>query len=175
MFKTNWYVITGGPSSGKTTTIDILKARGYKTVIEHARQYLEIQRFNGHPITEVRSNQNEFQLAILKMQMEAEKKLNPEEIVFLDRAIPDAHAYYHYLGIPEAPEMLEALKNIHYKKVFVLDSLPIVNDEVRLEDESAQKKIHECIIKVYSELSFPMVTVPVMDPEARVDFILNNL
>jgi predicted ATPase len=31
--QTNWYVITGGPSSGKTTTINILTARGYKTTI----------------------------------------------------------------------------------------------------------------------------------------------
>ena len=26
--QTNWYVITGGPSSGKTTTINLLKERG---------------------------------------------------------------------------------------------------------------------------------------------------
>lgn len=175
MKETNWYVITGGPSSGKTTTIDILQARGYKTVIEHARHYLEIQRFNGHPVEEVRSNQKEFQLAILKMQIEAENKLNPQEVVFLDRAIPDAHAYYHYLNIPEAPEMLEALKNVHYKKVFMLDCLPIVQDDVRKEDEEAQKKIQAELVAAYKALPFPMVYVPVMEPYERVEFILNNL
>jgi predicted ATPase len=175
MRETNWYVITGGPGSGKTTTIDILQARGYKTVVEHARQYLEIQRFNGHPVQEVKSHQKEFQLAILKMQIEAEQELNRDEVVFLDRAIPDAHAYYHYLKIPEAPEMLEALKNISYKKVFLLDCLPIVQDGIRNEDTTAQNLIQQELIKVYSELPFPVVRVPVMEAYERVEFILQNL
>lgn len=173
--KTNWYVITGGPSSGKTTTINILTERGYKTVIEHARQYLEIQRLNGNTVEKARSNQQEFQRAILKMQIEAESRLNPEDIVFLDRAIPDAHAYYHYLNIPEAPELLEVLKTLCYKKVFILECLPMVNDNVRSEDEAAQKKIHAAIIETYQSLPCPIVYVPVLEPEKRVDFILKNL
>lgn len=32
--KTNWYVVTGGPSFRKTTTVNLLKERGYKTTIE---------------------------------------------------------------------------------------------------------------------------------------------
>ena len=48
---TNWYVITGGPSSGKTTTVNLLKARGYKTTTEHARHYLDTQRINGKTVT----------------------------------------------------------------------------------------------------------------------------
>lgn len=175
MKETNWYVITGGPGSGKTTTIDILEARGYKTVIEHARQYLQIQQFNGHPVEEVKGHQKEFQLAILKMQIEAEKQLDPEDIVFLDRAIPDGHAYYHYLNIPEAAEMTEALKDISYKKVFMLAPLPIVQDEIRKEDTAAQQKIQEALEKVYAELPFPVVHVPVMEPYERVEFILQNL
>jgi len=31
-----WYVITGGPSSGKTSMVDQLRQRGYRTTIEHA-------------------------------------------------------------------------------------------------------------------------------------------
>ncbi|MES2621531.1 MAG: ATP-binding protein [Bacteroidota bacterium] len=173
--KTNWYVITGGPSSGKTTTINRLRERGYKTVIEHARQYLEIQQFNGHPVQEVRSNQTEFQLAVLTMQIEAESHLNPDDVIFLDRAIPDANAYYHYMNIPAAPQLAEALQTVCYKKVFILDCLPMVNDTVRSEDEAAQKKIHAAIVDVYQALPYPIVRVPVLKPEERVDFILKNL
>ncbi len=171
----NWYVITGGPSSGKTTTVDLLKARGYKTTIEHARHYLDMQRLNGRTVEEVRNHQREFQLAVLKMQIEQEKKLVEEEIVFLDRAIPDAHAYYHYMGLPEDPELAEALQDIYYKKVFILDCLPLVKDYARREDEAAQKKIHATLIDVYTALPFPVVQVPVLPPDERVDFILKNL
>ena len=40
----NWYVIRGGPSSGKTTTVNLLKERGYITTFEHARHYLNTQQ-----------------------------------------------------------------------------------------------------------------------------------
>lgn len=173
--KTNWYVITGGPGSGKTTTIDILKERGYRTVVEHAREYLDIQLLNGKTVEEVRSRHEEFQLAILQMQVEAEKSLSPGEIVFLDRAIPDAHAYYHYLNIPDAPQLKEALKTISYKKIFMMECLPLVKDYARIEDEASQKKIHQWLVNIYQSLPFPLIHVPVLKAEARVDFILNNL
>ena len=51
---TNWYVITGGPCSGKTTTVNMLTAKGYKTTIEHARHYLDTQHRNGKTIEEVK-------------------------------------------------------------------------------------------------------------------------
>ena len=41
MKETNWYVLTGGPGSGKTTTINSINKRGYKTTIEHARHYVD--------------------------------------------------------------------------------------------------------------------------------------
>ena len=63
--QTNWYVITGGPSSGKTTTVNLLNKRGYKTTIEHARHYLDTQLVKGKTVDEIRSNQKEFQSGIL--------------------------------------------------------------------------------------------------------------
>ena len=35
------------------------------------------------------------------MQIEQEKAISPDDIVFLDRAIPDALAYYRFLNLPE--------------------------------------------------------------------------
>lgn len=86
--QTNWYVITGGPSSGKTTTVNLLKARGYKITIEHARHYLDTERLKGRTVEEVRKHQMEFQLGVLNMQIEQEKELSADDVVFLDRAIP---------------------------------------------------------------------------------------
>lgn len=173
--QTNWYVITGGPSSGKTTTVDLLAKRGYKTTIEDARYYLDIQRKNGRTVEEVRKHQKEFQLEVLTLQIEQEKSLSPEEIVFLDRAIPDARAYYRFLGLPEDEKLTQALETVSYKKVFILDCLPLVRDYARREDEAGQKKVHQLLTEVYESLRFPVVHVPVLPPEERVDFILSNL
>jgi predicted ATPase len=162
---TEWYVITGGPSSGKTTTVEILKKRGYKTTIEHARHYIDTQRVTGKTTEEIRANQLAFQRGVLDMQIEQEKSLSPKDTVFLDRALPDALAYYHFLNLPEDKVLQKVLGEASYKKVFILDPLPLQNDYARTENESAQKRIHELLTEVYESLPFPVVHVPVFPPE----------
>ena len=173
--QTNWYVITGGPSSGKTTTVNLLRERGYKTTIEHARHYLDTQRINGKTVEEVRKNQMEFQLGVIEMQIDQENSLDPNDIVFLDRAIPDSLAYYRFLNLPPDKVLLEAMTKVVYKGVFILDRLPLVQDYARTEDEVAQKRIHELLTEVYESLPSPVVHVPVLPPIDRVGFILKKL
>lgn len=172
---TNWYVITGGPSSGKTTTVNILKARGYTTTIEHARHFLDTQRVTGRTVAEIRGNQAAFQRGVLDMQIEQEASLDRQALVFLDRALPDALAYYRFLDLPPDERLMEALASVSYRKVFLLDLLPLVRDYARTEDEAAQKGIHTLIRDVYLELGFPVETVPGMSAEQRVDYILARL
>jgi predicted ATPase len=173
--QTNWYVITGGPSSGKTTTVNILRERGYITTMEHARHFIDTQRLKGKTIEEVRKNQLEFQLGVLDMQIEQENEIALHVQVFLDRAIPDALAYYRFLKLTEDKKLTEALKTVSYKKIFIMDYLPLKNDYARTENVEAQKKIHSLITDVYESLPFPVVHVPVLPAEDRVDFILKNL
>ena len=171
---TPWYVITGGPSSGKTTTVNLLKAKGYTTTIEHARHYIDTQRITGKTTEEIRANQLAFQRGVQEMQIAQEKALSRDDVVFLDRALPDARAYYRFLDLPEDGKLRDALKDSSYRKIFILDPLPLANDYARTEDERAQKKIHALITEVYESLGFPIVHVPVLPPEKRVDFILKN-
>ncbi len=173
--QTNWYVITGGPGSGKTTTVHLLHSRGYATTIEHARHYIDTQRITGKTVDEIRKNQSEFQMKILDMQIEQESWLLPNEIVFLDRALPDALAYYRFLNIPIDKKLENALKEATYKKIFILDFLPLVNDYARIENANAQKEIHRLITEVYESLAFTVIHVPVLSAEERVDYILKNL
>ncbi len=173
--KTNWYVITGGPSSGKTTTVNLLKDRGYTTTIEHARHFIDTQKVTGKTVEEIRNNQLTFQRGILDMQLEQEQSLSHDDVVFLDRAIPDALAYYRFLNLPTDEKLQEAIQTHVYKKVFILDPLPLVSDYARTEDGPAQKKIHALLTEVYESLPYPVVHVPVLPPEERVDFILKNI
>lgn len=172
---TNWYVITGGPSSGKTTTVDLLRDRGYITTLERARHFLDTQRLKGRTVEEVRSNQLEFQRSVLEMQIQQEQEIAPQVQVFLDRAIPDALAYYRYLHLPIDERLVQALNKVYYRKIFIMDPLPLKNDYARIEDAEGQRKIHELITEVYESLPFPVVHVPALSPEERVDFILKHL
>lgn len=173
--ETNWYVITGGPGSGKTTTVDILAKRGFKTTIEEARHYIDTLRANGEDTDAIRGRQEEFQRGVLEMQIKQENDLDPKEVVFLDRAIPDALAYYRFQYLPLDKTLTDALLKVSYKKVFILDPLPLVHDYARTEDDTQQLRIQALINEVYHQLPFPVVHVPVLPPEERVDLILKNL
>lgn len=172
---TNWHVITGGPCTGKTTMVNMLGENGFKTTIEHARHYIDTQQEKGETVEEIRANSKKFQIGVLDMQIEEESNLNPVHTVFLDRAIPDAKAYYRFLNLEFDKKLLEAMELFCYKKIFILDRLPLIQDYARREDEEEQIRIHNLIIEVYSELPCPTVFVPVLPPLERVDFMLNNI
>src|SRR5687768_10704324 len=106
--QTNWYVVTGGPGCGKTTTVNILKSRGFQTTIEYARHYIDTQMVTGKTVDEIRSNQKIFQSEILNLQIQQEVSLDPQETIFLDRAIPDALAYYRFMHIQEDDTLVKA-------------------------------------------------------------------
>jgi predicted ATPase len=170
---TNWYVLTGGPSSGKTTTVELLSARGYTTTIEHARHYLDLKRVQGQTVEEVRARRIEFQSGVLDMQQET--SLDPEETVFLDRALPDSLAYYRFLELEPDARLLDALTHVSYRKVFILDLLPLAADYARTEDVAAQRRIHALLTEVYRNLPISVVNVPVLSPADRVAYILERL
>ncbi|PKL72547.1 hypothetical protein CVV26_00860 [Candidatus Kuenenbacteria bacterium HGW-Kuenenbacteria-1] len=110
--KLNWYVLTGGPSSGKTTLIKELKKLGYIVFLEAARVFIDKEIAKGKILKEIRNNETEFQKKILKIKIKTEKIAPKNKIVFFDRAIPDSIAYYQTCGLNPK----EVLK--FYKKKF---------------------------------------------------------
>jgi predicted ATPase len=173
--QTNWCVITGGPSSGKSTVIRILKDLGYKTTSEIARHYIDLQRINGRSTEEIRSNQRQFQHKILNLQIDLERRLDPQELIFLDRGLPDELAYYKFFGLPEDEKLLEYLDQKLYKKVFIMELLPLDKDYARTEDVDSQIQLQKLIVETYKNRSEPYVMVPVLPPIERANFILSNL
>lgn len=173
----NLYVISGGPSTGKTETINEIKKRGYKILPEAARILsFTDKRFIGRSIKEI--NVKQFQKAIFdfqKEEIEELSKLNRKKPIFLDRGLGDTLAYYkvNKLKIPE--EELEYAKKIRYTKVFILDFLNFYKkDKLRMESKEEQEKIQEEIIDMYKELGYKPIIVPFMNIKERVDFIRKN-
>ena len=99
VIKTNWYVFTGGPCSGKSKTLEYLASLGYFTFPEIARVFIDLEMAKGKKIEEIRKDEVKFQNKILQMKIELENKLSPEQTVFLDRGIPDSVAYFKEVGL----------------------------------------------------------------------------
>lgn len=160
------FVISGGPSTGKTDTINSL-AKEFKVFYEVARETLKNKKFG-----------EETQQEIFKKQLKQIKEAEDlKGIVFFDRGIPDALAYLEYgkFKIPE--EFLEESRpeKTGYELIFFLDFVPYKNDEIRKESEKEAQIIHKTIYDIYSGLGYRIIEVPLMSVEKRVEFIKSFL
>jgi len=173
--KNNWIVITGGPSSGKTTTLEFLEKRGYKVFYEWARIYIDQEMKKGKTLKEIRKDEIKFQRKILQLKIDFEKTLPKKGLIFMERGIPDSTAYLKMCGVKKDKILLKALKNCYYQKVFLLELFKYEQDYARTESQEEAMLLENLLEKSYSDLGFTVVRVPKMSIEKRVKFILTNL
>jgi predicted ATPase len=172
--QTNWHIITGAPSSGKTVTIELLTEKGFKTHEEGARQYMEEELAKGVTIEEIRGDAIALQRSIFDNQLKIESLLIPEEFIFLDRGSPDSLSFSRVFGL-DPNEFLPRCFHFRYASVFMLDPLPYQTDGLRFEDETLPIFLDEWHVRDYNALGYDVVRVPVLSVEERVTFILENL
>lgn len=170
-----WYVITGAPSSGKTTVIKLLEKKGYGVVYEAARIYIDREIAKGKTLDEIRKSEISFQEKVLKMKIEREKNLPKEKIIFFDRGIPDSDAYYRLHGVGEDKFLKESMNKCAYKKVFLFEMIGYEKDYARNESKEQQLQIQNLLKDSYEKLNIPVVMVPKIPPDRRLDCVLNNL
>jgi predicted ATPase len=169
-----WYVITGGPSSGKTTVIEELAKLGYITFPEAARILIDQEIAEGKSIEEIRANEIEFQKRVFRLNLKILKKAPRDKVVFFDRALPDSIAYYRICGL-DPKEILKHCKRKIYKKVFFLEQLPLKRDYARIENGKTVKKLNKLLKKTYRSLGYEVITVPKMSVKKRVQKILKEI
>jgi predicted ATPase len=164
-----WCVVTGAPSSGKSTVLEELKNRGYKVCFEVARDVIDEARHAGKDVRELRGTpelEKRFQRDVLDRKKELEKQLDPNTLTFLERGIPDTAAYAKMQG------WLVSLPKTHYKCVFWLEPLPFISDYARTETPEAAKRLDELLGEAYASYGPRRVRVPILSVKERADFIV---
>ena len=172
--QTNWHVVTGAPSCGKTTLINLLADQGFQTSPEGARLYLEREIANGRTIEELRSDHVTLQCGIKDMHLEIEHGLQANDFIFLDRAVPDCLAWDRVFGL-NPNEFLRECFHYRYASVFILTRLQLELDGLRYHDDALQDFTEEWHIRDYRSLGYRIVRVPVLPPEERLAFVLEAL
>ena len=173
--QTNWCVIAGAPSSGKTTLIGLLASQGFQTVPEGARRYIETEMAKGqttHPILE---NGAALQRVIADMQLRTEGGLRAMDVAFLDGAMPSCLGWYRAYGL-NPNEILPECFHQRYASVFILDPLPFQPDPERPAEIAAIAGfLDEWLARDYSALGYHFLRIPVLPPEERLAFVLDAL
>lgn len=172
--ETNWHVITGAPSCGKTTLIELLANQGLATVPEAAREFIEHEMSKGRSIDEIHQHGAELQQRILDVKLRVERALPPNRVLFLDDAIPGSISWYRLFGL-NPNSVLPHCFHHRYASVFVLDPLPIERDGLRFEDNFTGV-LDEWIESDYRALGYSIVRVPALTPpEIRLEEVLQRI
>ena len=173
-YPTSWYVITGAPCSGKTAVIRQLEQRGYAVVHEVARDYIDTELARGKTLQQIKADAWAFERQILMAKVKLEAALARDDIIFLDRAVPDSIAYYKLCGLDSA-EPLQKSRRVRYRKIFLFERLTFLSDPVRSEDEKTAERLGRLIEESYQSLGYNLIHVPLGSVADRTEFVLARL
>lgn len=173
--QTNWVVITGGPSIGKSKLTTHLSFLGYSTSPEPARIHIDDELSKGRTLEEIRKDDEAFQKRAIALKMDIENRTNVNDLVFFDRGLPDGIVFLNRCNSDPA-YVKEECKKRRYRAIFLLDMLPFyISDYARLESKETSQEIHEQLRKCYLNLGYDVIRVPVAPISERAKFILNKL
>ncbi len=172
--ETRWVVITGPPSSGKSTLLALFADAGERTSPDSTRQLITEVAATGRDVEEFRFA-DDFQARVLEAMAAAEAKLDPNGLVFLEYALPCNIAFHRTENRSLTPGLAVAAERYRYDEVFILDPVGWQFDAERVEGEEYQSTVHQHMYDVYRELGYDPIGVPAMRPTERYDTVQRHL
>jgi predicted ATPase len=177
-----WSVVfTGTLCSGKSTIINLFKEKGYMIMPEVAGDVIgeELKKLEDERIVPWMGDVKrlKFQLQVARTQLERELEFKDSYIYLLDRGMPDGLAYLVNAGkqeetLPMFDFMMNYCKKCIYKLVFYFDPTDALEStSIRTENDAFRMQIARAVQKVYTDLGYKLLIVPLMSIQERFDFI----
>jgi predicted ATPase len=171
------FVITGGPSSGKSTLVGALGDAGYGRSVEAGRGVIRDQMtIAGRALPWVDS------LAFAELMLSWEMRSyhlaqDHRGAVFFDRGVPDVVGYLRLLGLPMPEHIDRAAAIFRYnRRVFIAPPWQEIfaNDHERKQSWDEAVRTYEAMFATYTAYGYEFVEIPRVSVSERVRFILQN-
>jgi len=173
-----FFVLTGGPGSGKTTLIEALRAQGFATAPEAGRGIIRDQMAIGGPALPW---QDRALFAELMLSWELRSWhaacAEPPGPIFFDRGAPDTIGYLRLCGLPVPDHVTRVAEKFRYaRRVFVAPPWPEIftQDEERKQTLDEAERTFRSVTGVYVELGYELVPLPLASVDERVRFVLEQ-
>ncbi len=173
-----FFVITGGPGSGKTALIEALRQAGYATSVEAGRGIIQDQVAIGGSALPW-CDPTLFAEAMLCWEMRSYRVAQGESgPVFFDRGVPDVLGYLTLMALAVREHMQRAADTFRYnRRAFIAPPWAKIfqQDRERKQNFEEAKRTHDAMVATYTGLGYDLVEIPRTSVEARVRFILHNV
>lgn len=173
-----FFVLTGGPGSGKSTLIEALRQAGYARSIEAGRSIIRDQvATDGRALPW----SDPLAFAELMLSWEIRSYRTAQDCsgpVFFDRGLPDVVGYLRLLGLPVPEHMHKAAATFRYNHTaFIAPPWREIftEDRERKQDFNEAVRTYQSMVETYTELGYELVEIPRAPLEERLSFILQHV
>lgn len=173
-----FFVITGGPGSGKSTLVDALAARGMRTMPEAGRAIIRYQSAIGGSALPW-GDRIAFAEQMLVWEMRSwHEAAAGEGVALFDRGVPDVLGYLTLGDIAIPGHMARAAELFRYNpRVFIAPPWRNIyaQDAERMQSWAEAEATCEAMARAYRDLGYELVPLPLAPVGERVRFMMERL
>jgi predicted ATPase len=169
-----FFIITGGPGSGKSTLIEALAANGFCHMPEAGRAIIQDQvAIGGSALPWF--DRLAFAELMLSWEMRSYRAAQelPGPVIF-DRGVPDVVGYLRLTGLPVPCHVEQAARSFRYnRQVLVAPPWPAIftQDTERKQSIEEADATYRAMVDAYYGLGYELVTLPLAPVPERVQFV----
>lgn len=167
------YILSGGPGTGKTTTLRVLESRGLTCCSDVARGIIQSRLQAG---LSPRPDPPEFALSLLQASIhQYDKAINHGSPMFFDFSIVESLMMMKECELLTDSEVEDQLRTRPYNHtVFFFPPWEaiFIQDSERDQTFHDSVRISNNIRDGYASLGFTLVTLPLSSPEERANLII---
>ncbi len=175
---TRFFVVTGGPGSGKSTLIEALAGAGYRHAPEAGRAIIRHQVQIEGPALPWKDPAL-FAEMMLSWDMRSFEEAQREPgIVLFDRAVPDVIGYLALMDLRPPQHFVQAVHRYRYNtRVFIAPPWPEIfsRDTERKQDFNEAVRTHDALARAYPEYGYELVPLPRAPLQSRMQFVIEQI
>ncbi len=170
-------IISGGPGTGKSTLLNLLRDKGYSCHDEVARMVIKEQLEKNSKLLPWQDLMGYSNLVFERIVAQT-KLANQSPISIFDRSAVDVLAYLSH-GKQEIPEYMrtQISELAYHKTVFFAPFWSAIyqEDGERKETPHEAAAISLTLMKIYQSFGFELIELPLAPPQQRLEIIEDTL